>query len=291
MDDKRLEQVKILKSNSFQKIYSLYYGSGEYVIKKEALTVEQCALLQHEASILSYLSNKHSFLKCPKLIYTNHRNIIIESAVPGKELDLYTIDEQNSHFMMQSILRNIARLQEVELEGFGIEYSKLDWKSFLYNKMETYEREIANIYDFDIDIFKPIIDFEYHVLEDIIKKPSMVLLHNDLNASNILYDDKGKIVSFIDFERWIVGDPIKEFSKLIWIFMKNKHMKKAFYDFNSNFLLDNGDILLLKAYFYFDILFHFSLYNKIKNIGDWPRFFAEEILLIKNFGDNSLWEK
>ena len=117
----------------------------------------------------------------------------------------------------------------------------------------------------------------------------MVLLHNDLNASNILYNNENGLVSFIDFERWIIGDPIKEYSKLIWLLRKNKYMRRAFFDLKRNFLLDNDESMLLKAYFYFDILYHFSLFDRIKNMGNWPQFFAEEFLIVKNFNDNGLW--
>lgn len=281
--------IQLLKVNIFQRIYLLSYGNGKCFIMKEALTEEQCRLLQHEAFLLSYLTDKYSFANCPKLIYTNNKNTIIESCVTGVELDSLTLDKNNSFFIMQSILENIISFQGVNLEGIKNECPQLVWRNYLFDRLRVYEDKIQNITDFDVNIFKPVIEFEYRIFDETIKNSPMVLLHNDLNASNILYNNENGLVSFIDFERWIIGDPIKEYSKLIWLLRKNKYMRRAFFNLKRNFLLDNDESLLLKAYFYFDILYHFSLFDRIKNMGNWPQFFAEEFLIVKNFNDNGLW--
>lgn len=281
--------IQLLKVNIFQRIYLLSYGNGKCFIMKEALTEEQCRLLQHEAFLLSYLTDKYSFANCPKLIYTNNKNTIIESCVTGVELDSLTLDKNNSFFIMQSILENIVSFQGVNIEGIKNECPQLVWRNYLFDRLRAYEDKIQNITDFNVNIFKPVIEFEYRIFDETIKNPPMVLLHNDLNASNILYNNENGLVSFIDFERWIIGDPIKEYSKLIWLLRKNKYMRRAFFDLKRNFLLDNDESMLLKAYFYFDILYHFSLFDRIKNMGNWPQFFAEEFLIVKNFNDNGLW--
>lgn len=281
--------IQLLKVNIFQRIYLLSYGNGKCFIMKEALTEEQCRLLQHEAFLLSYLTDKYSFANCPKLIYTNNKNTIIESCVTGVELDSLTLDKNNSFFIMQSILENIVSFQGVNIEGIKNECPQLVWRNYLFDRLRAYEDKIQNITDFNVNIFKPVIEFEYRIFDETIKNPPMVLLHNDLNASNILYNNENGLVSFIDFERWIIGDPIKEYSKLIWLLRKNKYMRRAFFDLKRNFLLDNDESMLLKAYFYFDILYHFSLFDRIKNMRNWPQFFAEEFLIVKNFNDNGLW--
>ena len=121
---------------------------------------------------------------------------------------------------------------------------------------------------------------------------SLSIVHNDLNKDNILIDNsKNKInIGIIDFERAIIADPLKDVSKLIWIFRKDSKLGDIFWKQYCN-EMESANIDVLKLYWVIDILGHLSMYDKLICKNGWKKYLKEEIDILKNIvkDDYKLW--
>ena len=87
-----------------------------------------------------------------------------------------------------------------------------------------------------------------------------------------------------DFEWCIIGDPIKDLSKLVWTFKKYPVFKEIFFSFYKKkffFLEKIGK--KLEIYWIYDMVRHIYQEKKLLKIKGWEQYLAEEKNILENY--------
>lgn len=277
-----------IKCSVYQKVIKIHTNDAVY-ITKEALSAQQSEILADEFRILEYLSGTYMENNIPKVLRSEKTNAFYEEYINGKTLTDILCQNTFSAELCDELISVIKKLHSVDKSPMlTLKTECVSWKEYILNTLATYEEKITRS-SLDSILFKKVFEFEHSILGSLPNiSDETVILHNDLNTSNIIVNDDGNMY-LIDFERWTVGDPLKEISKLIWWFRKDK--KSGDYILFNLFEreLKQYEYDLLKAYFLLDILFHFSLYDTLSNDPVWMKYYIEEFNIISNTEEIELW--
>ncbi|WP_270771131.1 aminoglycoside phosphotransferase family protein [Intestinibacter bartlettii] len=282
---------KILKVTEECVIYYVLGENNKQGIIKVLTSKDRIKRMQYEIEICKKIKEECNEFPCvvPRSSYLE--GVYYQNYIIGKSY----FEVKPTNIQKYEIANQLVRILEI-LKGISYKNIKniddTPWKERISNMIIKYinkiysnkiieKKDVQNVYDWIKDLFKSL------EISD-----ELSIVHNDLNKDNILIDKtKSKInIGIIDFERAIIADPLKDVSKLIWIFRKDNELGNIFWKLYCREMgstnMDN-----LKLYWSIDILRHLSMYNQLNSINIWKKYLKEEVDILKNIvkDDYRLW--
>ena len=279
-----------IKETSEINIYFAKYRNEKFVFK-ECLTRESLNRMNRTVELFENVAKSDTdfiIAKPKKFFETLYDNIFVEKYVDGICLEQFDVSVVNRAIICRNIVRYLQSLSNVDLHMNG---KKFSWKIFFTDYVEekiSIVRESAIYSSNNLKNFLSYLEANVDMLND---TSGVKLIHNDLNAGNILIQSNFEI-QFIDYERWIVGDPLKDLSKMLWYFRQNSDFGKIFKSVYND-ILGVIDDKLLKFYFATDILNHLSQYETLVQNPVWQIYFHQEFEIVQNIWreDFCLWQQ
>lgn len=121
------------------------------------------------------------------------------------------------------------------------------------------------------------------------------LVHNDLDPGNIIVSTSGgktALSGIIDFERFIFGDPLKEFSRFIWLLRRNPGLGSWLWGrYASLFQLSVKSMTSLELYWLYDLLNQICNERELTTDIKWRQYILENKQIISAMlsGEFELW--
>ena len=273
------ELVPIKKTSSVN-VY-LTESGGEKFIIKELLTSDVRKRMERSQKLLAKILESNPNFPCvlaKKSTTLEKREIYIEKFIDGISLSRKIFCGNDAKIICNNLVNYLRLLRTIR--GFDEERATVDWKNFLegYVTTKTLPSSLFKVCDpMSLDRF---LTYIQKSLSEIHFGDSVSLVHNDLNAGNILVQKDLKIF-VIDYEWWIFGDPLKDLSKMIWYFRQFPDFGKIF---RATYINEFGefDENILKFYFAVDILNHLSQYEALIYSAIWKVYFEQEFEIIRD---------
>lgn len=273
LKDYIIDYKVIRKSNEC--IFYKVSTSDKTVFVREPLTEAKYNRLCKECDLISSIISNSSDLSTP--ILTKHiigsKVFFIQDFVSGNTLEYYLHNNSLTYDAVFSLTTELKKLYNID----PVNESILNWREYLENSTTMY---ISNIYlnkSINIDLLKKSAAWVYDLFADYNFNFIPSVVHNDLNAGNIIFSKMNNSIqtTFIDFEHGLIGDPLKDLSKLYWSAVHYDKFRQLFFSCYKENIAD-FDSELLQGYIVFDILHHFSMYDQLSLIPAWKNYFKEE---------------
>ena len=283
-------QLVPIKKTMSANVYVANYLSEKFVLK-ECLNLDSKKRMCRTVRLFeSIATSDTSFItaKPQKFFESEDCNIFIEKYVEGISLEHFALSESNEKIICQNLVRYLQSLRKVVLRtGF----ENFSWQKFFTNYIKE---KLAIVIKSEIYHSKNLKDFLSYVTSNVGRlksKLDLKLIHNDLNASNILIQ-KNFEVQAIDYEWWIVGDPLKDLSKILWYLRSHKKFGEIFKAIYED-VFGRIDGELLKFYFATDILNHLSQYETLIQNSVWKKYFQQEFEIVQEIWKENfcLWHQ
>lgn len=280
--------LKTIKSNKEQEIFLVKFINGEEKIMKIFKSTKK-----KEVEICKYIKKTNPNLNCiiPRKIYKNKFiNIYLENIIEGDNLNNF---QKKKSFISISngIIETLYELSKIKpsknlYKILNIK-NPINWSFYLNNNFNKFIKEIEKNRYLDFFTIKAIKKYwkDNNWIFKEISSSSFSLLHNDLNQENIIITNKNINYGIIDFEWAIIGDPLKDLSKLMFFLNRNPILKTHLF---NRYKLKFNDInhfdLRLNLYWIYDMLNHIQQENYLLQYdnSNWKNYLIEEKLLIKN---------
>lgn len=283
---KKIRWIHIKKRSEDCVIYEFETEYEGYYLK-EPLNDDKTQKLEREVVLLERILNSCPVFyteKVSRLELDNGKVYFLQKRIEG--VTLTQLDGVTELSVINAIIDSLIKLSNIQIE------KNIDWKKYLLNNLLEFVSKIENG-NFGDKL--SVIEFINRLSEKIAEKSfdnKICILHNDLNSDNIIILSNNDVCRafLIDFEHSILGDPLKELSKLAWFLRKNTMFRQCFihrYEEKIGVI----DFKLLKLYIGYDIAYHISRYDELIHDKVWEEYFKEEYEIILRFWeeDNNLW--
>lgn len=283
------KNISLLRDCKDCRIYE-YKSDNNHFIIKELLSPARVSRMKKEITFCSKLKKRFPDFPCVIPHPTHKETIYYQDFIEGQHyLDLALSCEQK-----EKIVKIILQcIQRIELIDIGIEdyISVQQWKALVERNITQFACDIKKYEIIEHCTLDKVCLWLKSVIKRISSEIKMVYVHNDLNKENIIINNKEEDlkVYLIDFEKVIVADPLKEISKLIWLFRADPEFGNIFWDEYSKNRKASKEIL--KGYWVYDILLHLKKYNDLLQITGWKTYLNEEINILSKVveDDYKLW--
>ncbi len=221
-------------------------------------------------------------VRAKKIIALESREVYIEKFIDGISLSQKILCENDAEIICSNLVHYLRLLRT--LNGLDEECANVNWKNFIegYVHAKTLPTSLFKICGAaSLDKF---LTYIQNSLSEIHFGETVSLVHNDLNAGNILIQKDLKIF-VIDYEWWLFGDPLKDLSKMIWYCRQFPDFGRIFRTAYLN-AFGEFDEDTLKFYFAVDILNHLSQYETLIHSAAWKVYFEQEFEIVRN-----IWRK
>ena len=272
--------------------YVYYSQQGKYIVKcfKSPEAAARMSLTKELLTAIKSASPDFPCVVPEKLGETSGGSIYVEEYVDGILMGKADFSEDEMMAVCSQIVGYMRDLRELGRCGYAPD--GLDWRKFL---SEFAEKRIAAVMELGLWNASVFREFFAYLREGISVLPEperLCIVHNDLNPDgNILVDVTGGLkVHVIDYEKWILGDCVKDISKMIWYFRRHLKFGDRFMEMYSEAVCV-PDMRNVKLYFALDILNHFSEYRKLITQEGWNLYFQQELGIIQGIwkDDFTLW--
>ncbi len=272
---KNFSVLTTIKKSALLNVYLVEIGEEKFVVK-EILTSEARQRMLRAQKLLDNITKSFPNFPCvraEKLIDSPEKVVYIERFINGNCLSEKTFCAKDIKIVCENLVNYLRLLRDIDVDR-----AHVDWKDFLakYVATKTLPPSLFKVYE--PTALNRFLTYIQNFLDKIIFKKETHLVHNDLNAENILVQQDLKIC-VLDYEWWIIGDPLKDLSKMIWYFRRFPQFgnifleiyRDAFGDFDEN---------ILKFYFAVDILNHLSQYEILICSSTWKAYFKQELEIV-----------
>ncbi len=281
-------ESKVLKESKECILYKIVNIDKKKYIIKHLLSENRNERMFKEIAVCKHIKEQVSEFPCViplKCDCSMGMSIYLQEYLDGESyFNVISTSDEKKEFSKE-LIKKLVLLRNIQIDKLlkqKIFSCSNKWKDYLLKQMAMYKLEIdknSNLSYKQIDNAYSWFVMQSERLENIEK---ISLIHNDLNKDNIVVvKEKGKItIGLLDFERAILGDSLKDVSKLIWIFRRDKELGDLFwkeYTAKSN----KTDYIRLKMYLCFDIFNHLSQYDVLCNDFMWRNYICEELDILK----------
>ena len=273
-----MKDIKLIRSCNDSIIYE-YVEDGKHYIKKEILTPVRIQSMYREIEFCKKIKRKFPDFPCVIPMKTEKDNVFIQEYIKGKHyLDLFFTKSQR-RIIAKQLISNIDKIEMIDVDKTDI-ISIGQWKTYLQEKSIERVKSIINHNIIDEEYMDYLLRWVLKNIGNISDNISPVYVHNDLNKENIIIYCDADIISvyFIDFEKFTVADPLKEISKLVWLFRADPELGDVFWEEYSITHMVSKEVL--KVYWVFDILLHLEKYNELIQLPGWKKYLEEEIEIL-----------
>lgn len=263
-----------------------YADSSRHYIVKFFKSPESSLRMSRTIELLNRIKSARPDFPCviPERV---GEGVYAEEYVDGVIMGSAELSEEDSRDVCAEIVGYMAGLRKLGCLGLAEEgYS---WRGYLSAFAEERIAAVVELGVWDLGAFREFFAYVREGVRWIPEPERFCIVHNDLNPDgNILID--GKRVRVIDYEKWIVGDCVKDTSKLIWYFRRHKRFADTFIGMYSESVCV-PDMRAVKLYFALDILNHFAEYRKLITQNSWKLYFQQELEIIQELwkDDFPLW--
>lgn len=287
MDNK--ENMRLIRKCKDSQIYEYIGNDGHFIIKK-LLTSTRIESMYKEIAICSKLKNAFSDFPCVIPIKTENESIFRQEYIEGKHYLELTLNISHKKAIAQKLLCCIEKMQKIEVDKQDY-ISGIQWKKQLRENISNRIEKISKLNIIDAGIINNVYIWMNTQVDKISNDINPVYIHNDLNKENIIINietDEIKVY-MIDFEKISVADPLKEISKLVWLFRADKEFGDVFWKEYTQ--IYSASIETLKVYWVFDILNHLEKYNDLMQLSGWQKYLEEEIEILSKVTEDEykLW--
>lgn len=291
--NKSIRKYGLLKKTSESAIYIGRAGNDKYIIR-EAFTNSAVDRMESVIRLFDYILELDSSFPCLRPCkvenFTHCKSVYIEKYVDGICLNNVTQEKYSLDRIGLSIINYLIRLHTISINNkILLKNNNRTWNDnifkFIHDSKENLNKSsLSNV--IDVLLFVDNLEKEASEFDNV---SNLSIVHNDMNADNILVLNDSTVL-IIDYERWIVGDPLKDLSKMIWYLHDNIEFRRIFLNQYEEHI---GKINYKRLTFYFklDILNHISKYDKLINIPMWVHYYNQEFKIISsiNKGRFKLW--
>lgn len=283
------EFSRLIKECKDSRIYE-YVDSKRHYIVKELLTKNRIEGMDKEIAICKQIKKIFPDFPCVIPKRTGKKSVFIQDYIVGKHYLEWKLNTVQKTEIVKQLIYWINKLEKVEINAQE-QITGLQWKNIFQKTANNRIRRIKELGIINVDIINDIFFWMQKQIKRISCDIRPVYIHNDLNKENILInikDEKVKIF-FIDFEKVMVADPLKEVSKMVWLFRADNELGNIFWEEYSR--INYSDLKVLKAYWVFDILYHLEKYNDLKKVKGWDKYLEEEIEILETVTEDNfkLW--
>lgn len=293
------EAISLRKERRGQLVLSLPGDEGDFFLKYP-LTVEQGVILAAESFIRSHIKQHCPDFPCHLLIKQgNFRNLPIygEVGLPGSDLSQAepNVDLQA---IFTALLDALACLKEIPLPATVPSF--LQTQNRVHSWMVGFPQYLKELAYATAPCLAPglsqeLLNFIDNRLAAMPEPQQICIVHNDLDAGNIIVSSSAGIVTLsgiIDFERFIFAEPLKEFSRFIWLLRRNAGLGDWLWErYSRVFGLSDKSLIRLELYWLFDMLNQIYNEHNLKADKKWQKFIPENKAIITSMirGDFELW--
>ena len=293
------KKISLRKKRRDQLVLSLAGAKGDFFLKFP-LTAEQGAILAAESFIRSHIKRHCPDFPCHLLTWQgNFHNLPVygEAAFAGTDL-AQAGPNADLQAIFTALLDALADLKGIPLPATLPPclrpLNKIhSWMDCFPQRLKELAYAAAPRLEPDLgpDLFK-FIDNRLAAMPE----PQLIcLVHNDLDAGNIIVStSKGKtaLSGIIDFERFIFADPLKEFSRFIWLLRRNEGLGNWLWErYTKLFGLSNNSLISLELYWLFDLLNQICNEQYLKADKEWLEYLSENKAIVAGMisGEFELW--
>ena len=271
----------LVRECSDSKIYIVTNASKKRCcIVKELLTPKRIQNMRKEIVVCSRIKEQYPDFPCEIPQETELERFYIQNYLPGDHylnIEFSSIEKIEIASQLVDILIKLHNVTVKEEQ----QISTTEWVVLLIKTIKESLQIIKVLKIVDEEKLHLLSKWMIDTLDCCHIRCPMTYVHNDLNKENIIIDKSSDklVVSLIDFEKTIVGDPLKDISKLIWLFRADSEFGDIFWKLYCE-RVGTQDINLLKVYWCLDILGHVERYNELIKLDNWDRYLNEEIEIL-----------
>lgn len=287
----KIKHKKLIKECTDSKIYIISEVQGRNYIVKELLTQDRIKSMNKEIKICQKIKDFFPDFPCPVPRRTERPNIFIQDYIEGRPYLELQLDIKQKREIARQIIELLDLFESIEINDRE-RLSGQQWIKEISFQFEERINKIKNSHIVKDSVLEKINLWTRTQILTLSTPEKMVYVHNDLNKENILIDiaTNNIKVSIIDFERTLIADPLKEISKMIWLFRADGEFGDIFWEqYTAQRGIQNK--ILLKVYWIFDILKHLENYHEMKKLDGWNRYLTEEIEILDQVTEENykLW--
>lgn len=293
------ENISLLKKRREQLVLGLEGKEGDFFLKFP-LTKEQGVILAAESFIRGHIKRYCPNFPCHLLTWkgTFHNLPVYgEAAFSGT-----TLARVGSNADLQAIfsalLDALACLKEIplpaDLPAFLQPLSnKYSWTACFPKRLQ--ELACVAAPRLEPSLGPTLLKFICNRLAAMPEPQLICLVHNDLDAGNIIVSTSGgktTLSGIIDFERFIFADPLKEFSRFIWILRRNSGLGNWLWKrYVKIFGLSDNSLISLELYWLWDMLIQINNEQFLKSDKKWIEYLMENKAIVSEMvsGNIELW--
>ena len=292
-------KISLRKKRQDQLVLSLTGAEGDFFLKFP-LTAEQGAILAAESFIRVHIKRHCPDFPCHLLtLQGTFHNLPVygEAAFAGTDL-AQAGPNADLRAIFTALLDALFYLKEIPLPAalppFLRPLNKTNlWMSCFPQRLK--ELAGAATPRLESGLGPDLVKFIDNRLAAMPEPQLICLVHNDLDAGNIIVstsEDKTALSGIIDFERFIFADPLKEFSRFIWLLRRNPGLGNWLWErYAKLFGLSNNSLISLELYWLFDLLNQICNEQYLKADKEWLEYLSENKAIIAGMinGEFELW--
>ena len=272
--------------------YILHSQQGKYIVKCFKSS-EAIIRMSRTTKLLTAIKSARLDFPCiiPEIVCeTVAESVYLEEYLDGIPMGKAKFSEAEMTAVCSWIVGYMRDLRELGCCGYAPD--GFSWRGFLSGFAERRIAAVMELGLWEAHVFREFFAYIRESVSILSEPERLCIVHNDLNPDgNILVDvSKGLKVHVIDYEKWILGDCVKDISKMIWYFRRHKKFGDCFIDMYSEAVCV-PDMRTVKLYFALDILNHFSEYRKLITQEGWDVYFQQELEIMQEIwkDDFNLW--
>lgn len=286
---KQIRYKELIKECNDSRIY-LVIDDKKYILK-ELLTQDRLQKMEKEILICKNIKSCYPNFPCVVPKKTDYENTFVMDYIEGRPYLEWNFDFKQKVEITRQIIYWLNLFEAMPVDDKDYVTNK-QWKEQLLDEISNRINHISQLSIVGSSILKSVKMWLEYQINNIQYDIKFVYVHNDLNKENMIFNIvENKIkVSFIDFEKTIIADPLKEISKLVWLFRADREFGDIFW---NEYIQINGykSKTLLKAYWLYDILYHLKKYSELILIPGWKKYLDEEIAILSEATEDNyrLW--
>lgn len=293
------EKIFFCKKRGEQLVFKVEHPEGDFFLKFP-LTEKQSAILAAESFIRGHILRHSPDFPCHSLtLEGTFRRLPVygERAFAGTDLarEAHTADLRA---VFPAVLDALARLREVPLPKVLPTFiqppcAPRGWLASFSRRLHGVARAASA--RLEPGLVARLFRFMDMRLAAMPAPQLICLVHNDLDPGNIIVSTAGgktTLSGIIDFERFIFGDPLKEFSRFIWLLRRNPGLGNWLWKrYAALFQLSEKSLISVEIYWLYDMLN--QTLNERELITDikWRQYILENKQIISAMlsGEFKLW--